>query len=99
MLFYTYPRIDLCMKRKKSQFKSIYFSGVKNCVFHEQIDLESFVLSFFAISDYLNEGVSFTAENGNAYFKGVSIILVVNFAKIRASVTLFACHSFYITIS
>ena len=46
-LFYTHPWISICMNQKKSQFKSIGISDLKNCIFCLEIDLESFVLGFW----------------------------------------------------
>ena len=42
----------------------------------------------------IDGGTSFISDNGNTYFKCVSILIEVNFTEIRASVTLYTCDCF-----
>ena len=79
--------------------KSTRFSDMKNtCFIYKMIRKPFYLFRRDQITCYVC-GSSSIADDGNIYLKCVSIVLDGNLADIRASVTLFTCYCFYITMS
>ena len=106
MLFYDYYLhlwIDFILKNKEFSTKSITFSGLKNMHFVYKFTRNPMTDVFWQDHVTCDNYAGILSISGKVsklcYLLNFFLFVKVNFAKIKASETLFACWCFYFTLS